>query len=104
MLNGENSNWKKKYESLEKEKEDLFDEMLAKVTTNYANEQKKLTEMEKENEQLVKYIDMLENESLGNFPRGAGIPDLKTRQAQNRKLKQLKIIAQTALQFVELLR
>ena len=96
------SNWKKKYENLEKEKEDLFNEMLAEVTTNYANEQKKLKEMEKENEQLVKYIDMLENESLGNFQRGAGIPDLKTRQAQNRKLKQLKTRAQKALQFVEL--
>ena len=42
----EMSNWEKKYENLEKEKEDLFDEMLAEVTTNYANEQKKLKEME----------------------------------------------------------
>ena len=49
---------------------------------------------------MVKYIDMLENESLGNFPREAGIPDLKTRQAQNRKLKQLKTRAQKALQFI----
>ena len=96
------SNWKKRYENLEKEKEDLFNEMLAEVTTNYANEQKKIKGNGKGNEQLVKYIDMLENESLGNFPRGAGIPDLKTCQAQNRKLKQLKTRAQQALQFAEL--
>jgi len=44
---------------------------------------------------------MLENESLG-IHRGATIPDLKTRQAQCRKLKQLKTRAQKALHFVEI--
>ena len=38
---------------------------------------------------LTTYIDSLENESLG-IHRGTGIPDLKTKQAQNRKSKQLK--------------
>ena len=34
-----------------------------------------------ENQQLTKYIDRLQSESLG-IHRGAGIPDLKTKQAQ----------------------
>ena len=34
--------------------------------------------------------------------RGAGIPDLKTKQANNRKLKELKTRAQKALNFVEI--
>ena len=34
-----------------------------------------------EYQQLTKYIDRLQNENLG-IHRGAGIPDLKTKQAQ----------------------
>ena len=34
--------------------------------------------------------------------RGAGIPNLKTKQAQYRKLKELKTRAQKALNFVEM--
>ena len=34
--------------------------------------------------------------------RGAGIPNLKTKQAQYRKLKELKTQAQKALNFVEM--
>ena len=58
--------------------------------------------MEKENQQLLKQIASLEKQSLGEPPRGAAIPELKTHQSQNRKLKQLKTRAQKALQFVEL--
>ena len=35
------SNWRGKYENLEKEKEDLYNEMLEEVTNKYVNEQKK---------------------------------------------------------------
>ena len=67
------SNWRGKYENLEKEKEDDYNEMLEEVTNKFVNEQKKVKELEKENEQLVKYIEQLENESLGNPPRGAAL-------------------------------
>ena len=95
--------WKEKCQNLEKEKEDLYNEMLAEVTNKYVTEQKKVEEMGKENEQLIKYIEQLQNESQGKPPIGAGIPQLKTRQSQNRKLKQLKTRAQKALHFVNYL-
>ena len=94
-------NWRKKYENLEQEKEKLVEEMLSEIENNNVEEQEKTKELEKENQQLIKYIDMLENESLG-IHRGAGIPELKTKQAQNRKLKQLKTRAQKALHFVQI--
>ena len=50
---------------------------------------------------LTKYIDRIENESL-EINTGAGIPDLKTKQAQNTTLKELKSRAQKALNFVEI--
>ena len=40
--------------------------------------------MEKENEELLKQIANLEKQSRGEPPRGAAIPELKTRQSQNR--------------------
>ncbi|KAJ7393814.1 hypothetical protein OS493_003480 [Desmophyllum pertusum] len=87
--------------NLEQEKEKLVEEMLSEIENNNVEEQEKSKELEKENQQLIKYIDMLENESLG-IHRGAGIPELKTKQAQNRKLKQLKTRAQKALHFVQI--
>ena len=80
--------WRVKYQNLEKEKEELYNEMLAEVTTKYVNEHNIVEKMEKENEQLLKQIENLEKQSLGESPRGARIPELKTRQSQNRKLKQ----------------
>ena len=68
---------------------------------NHNGEQEKLKELQKENDQLVKYIEKGENEILGILPRGAGIPELKSRQAQNRKLKQLRTRAQKALELVK---
>ena len=94
--------WREKYQNLEKEKEELYNEMLAEVTTKYVNEHNIVEKMEKENEQLLKEIENLEKQSLGEPPRGARIPELKTRQSQNRKLKQLKTRAQKALHFVQL--
>lgn len=92
----------KKHDNLEKEKEALFDEIMSEVLANRNDEQKKLKELQKENDQLVKYIEKGENEILGILPRGAGIPKLKSRQAQNRKLKLLKTRAQKALEFVKI--
>lgn len=95
-------NWREKHDNLEKEKEALFDEIMSEVLANCNDEQEKLKELQKENDQLVKYIEKGENEILGILPRGAGIPKLKSRQAQNRKLKQLKTRAQKALEFVKI--
>jgi len=89
--------WRRKFKDLEKEKEKLVEEMLTEVE----KQQQKTQELESENKMLLKHIDMLENESLG-IRRGARIPELKTKQAQNRKLKQLKTRAQKALHVVEI--
>ena len=61
--------------------------MLSEIEKDYAKEKERTRELSSENQLLTKYIDSLENESQG-IQRGAGIPDLKTKQAQNRKLKQ----------------
>ena len=95
-------NWRKKHDNLEKEKETLFDEIISELLANHNDEQEKLKELQKENDQLVNYIERGENEILRILPRGAGIPELKSRQAQNRKLKQLKTSAQKALEFVKI--
>ena len=65
---------------LEEEKEKLVEEMFSEIENDYAREKDRRRELNNEN-QLTKYIDMLQNESLG-IHRGAGIPDLKTKQAQ----------------------
>lgn len=90
-----------KYENLEEEKEKLVEEMLSEIEKDYAREKERTRELNNENQQLAKYIDKLQNESLG-ISRGAGIPDLKTKQGKNRKLKELKTRAQKALNFVEI--
>ena len=94
-------NWRRKYENLEKEKEKLVEEMLSEIEKDYAEEKERTRELSSENQQLNKYIASLENQNLG-IHRGAGIPDLKIKQAQNRKLKQLKTRAQRAQDFVEI--
>ena len=76
--------------------------MLAEVTSIYVNKNNIVEKMEKENKQLLKHISNHEKQSLGEPPRGAGIPELKTRQSQNRKLKKIRTRAQKALEFVEL--
>ena len=80
--------WGEKYQNLEREKEELYNKILAEVTSKYVNEHNVVEKMEKENEQSLKQIASLEKQSLGEPPRGAGIPELKTCQSQNRKLKQ----------------
>jgi len=75
--------------------------MLSEIEKDYAREKERTRELNNENQQLTKYIDRLQNESLGTH-RGAGIPDLKTKQAKNRKLKELKTRARKALNFVEI--
>ena len=75
--------------------------MLSEIEKDYAKEKERTRELSSENQQLNKYIDSLEKENLG-IHREAGIPDLKTKQAQNRKLKQLKTRAQRAQHFVEI--
>ena len=54
--------------------------MFLEIENDYAREKDRRRELNNEN-QLTKYIDRLQNESLG-IHRGAGIPDLKTKQAQ----------------------
>jgi hypothetical protein len=74
------SEWKKKCEDIEKEKECLFLEMMSEA------------------EQMKKYIKGLEREQFTSV-KGTAIPKLKTKQAQNRKLKVLKTRAEKALYF-----
>lgn len=59
--------------------------MLSEMEKDHAREPERTKELENENQQRTKYIDRFENGRLGIY-RGAGIPDLKTKQAQNRKL------------------
>ena len=80
-LEKEICNWRVKYENLEEEKEKLAEEMLSEIEKDYAREKERTKKLNDENQQLTKYIDRLQNENLG-IHRGAGIPDLKTKQAQ----------------------
>ena len=58
--------------------------MLPENEKDYAREKERTRELNNENQQLTKYIDRLQNKSLG-IHRGAGIPDLKTKQAKKKK-------------------
>jgi len=73
--------------------------MLSEIEKDYAKEKERTRELNNENQQLTNYIDRLQNESLGSH-RGARIPELKTKQAKNRKLKELKTRTQKTLSFV----
>ena len=66
---------------VKEEKEYLAEEMLSEIEKDYAREKERTKKLNNENQQLTKYIDRLQNENLG-IHRGAGIPDLKTKQAQ----------------------
>ena len=77
-------NWKAKYENLEEEKEKLAEEMLSEIKKDYAREKERTRKLNIENQQLTKYIDRLQNENLG-IHRGAGIPDLKTKQNKHKQ-------------------
>ena len=85
--------WKQKYLDIEKEKEDLLQEML--------QEKEHFNSCKQENEVIKKYIRQLENDQFSKV-RGTAIPKLKTSQAQNKKLKELKTRAQKALYFSKL--
>ena len=75
-LEKEICNWRAKYENLDEEKEKLAEEIPEK-----RKEQDNEYQLDNEYQQLTKYIDRLQNENLG-IHRGAGIPNLKTKQAQ----------------------
>ena len=77
-------NWKAKYENLEEEEEKLAEEMLSEMKKDYAREKERTRKLNIENQQLTKYIDRLQNENLG-IHRGAGIPDLKTKQNKHKQ-------------------
>ena len=51
-----------------------------------AREKERTRKLDNEYQQLTKYIDRLQNENLG-IHRGAGIPNLKTKQAQTENYK-----------------
>ena len=85
--------WKQKYTDLEKDKQDLLQEML--------QENELFNSCRTENELMRKYIRQLEKDQFTTV-RGTAIPKLKTTQAQNKKLKELKTRAQKALYFSKL--
>ena len=85
--------WKQKYLDLEREKEDLLQEMLReKDMSNSCKE---------ESELMKKYIKQLEKDQFTKV-RGIAVPKLKTTRAQKRKLKEIKTRAQKALHFSKL--
>ena len=55
--------------------------MLSKIEKDYAREKERTKKLNNENQQLTKYVDRLQSENLG-IHRGAGIPAIKTKQAQ----------------------
>ena len=64
--------------------------MLSEIEKDYAREKERTKKLNNENQQLTKYIDRLQNENLG-IHRGAGIPDLKTKQNKHKqKIKRTK--------------
>ena len=85
--------WKQKYLDLEKEKEDLLQEML--------REKEMSNSCKEESELMKKYIKQLEKDQFTKV-RGIAVPKLKTTQAQKRKLKEIKTRAQKALHFSKL--
>ena len=85
--------WKQKYHDIEKEKQDLLQERL--------QEKELVNSCKQENELMKKYIRQLEKDQFSKV-RGTAIPKLKTAQAQNKKLKELKTRAQKALYFSKL--
>ena len=87
------NHWREKFHDLEKEKEQLFAEMLREKDLNLSSQE--------ESELMKKYIRQLENDQFKKV-RGTPIPDIKTSQARNRKIKELKTRAQKALLFCTL--
>ena len=85
--------WKQKYADIEKAKEALFKEMLEEKELNSACQQ--------ECANMKKYIRQLEKDQFCQV-KGTAIPKLKSTQAQNKKLKELKSRAQKALHFSRL--
>ena len=66
---------------LRKKKDTWLNKMLSEIEKDYAREKERTKKLNSENQQLTKYIDRLQSENL-EIHRGAGIPDLKTKQAQ----------------------
>ena len=93
IAEAEIKHWKQKYHDIEKEKHDLLKEML--------EEKELFNSCKQETELMKKYIKHLEKDQFSKV-RGTGIPKLKTAQAQNKKLKELKTRAQKALYFSKL--
>lgn len=84
---------KEKYSDIEKEKQELFLEMLKEKEAHNIYQE--------ENEKMKKYIRQLEKDQYCQV-RGTAIPKLKSTQAKNKKLKELKSRAQKALHFSSL--
>ena len=85
--------WKQKYADIEKENEVLFLEMLEEKKINSA--------CQEDCANMKKYVRQLEKDQFCQV-RGTAIPKLKSTQAQNKKLKELKSRAQKALHFSRL--
>ena len=77
------SNWKKKFNNLEKEKEDLYTEMLEELENKRKTSQHKNNLVREEIEEMRKDIRKL-NRDQTTHVRGTPIPQLQSKQAQNR--------------------
>ena len=91
----------KEHNDLEKEKDALFAEMLEELEKCKTSAQYEGDLVLKENKEMKKYIKRLERAQTHHV-KGTPIPQLQSKQAQNRKLKELKTRTQKALFFVSL--
>lgn len=101
LVDSKLANWKKKFDNPEKETEDLYTEMLEELENNRKTSQHKNNLVREEIEEMRKYIRKL-NRDQTTHVRGTPIPQLQSKQAQNRKVKELTARAQKALHFVQL--
>ena len=96
------SEWKKRFRDLENEKAALFTAMAEEIEKSKSSAKCETDMVIKENEDMKKKIQKLE-QSPPDYARRTPILQLKSKQAQNTRLKELKTMAQEALQFVNLL-
>lgn len=101
LVDSKLANWKKKFDNPEKETEDLYTEMLEELENKRKTSQHKNNLVREEIEEMRKDIRKL-NRDQTTHVRGTPIPQLQSKQAQNRKVKELTARAQKALHFVQL--
>lgn len=91
------SEWRKRYEDLEEEKERLYCEMMEEVRES----KQKTEEVQKENVHLHQRVKAYVTEK-GLSCRGSKIAEIKTKSGKEKKIKSVRKRAQQALHFLNL--